>query len=70
MWDGHWSRDCYGPGGAKEYERPWKGNRGKGKKKKRKEKANNIEDSGEADLNNALNHVQLKEDIMTTDFCD
>ena len=41
----------------------------KGKRKKGKEKANNIEDSGEGDLNNETsNHVQLEEHIMTTDF--
>ena len=71
MRDGHWSRDCYGPGGVKEHKRPCKGNRGKGKRKKGKEKANNIEDGGEGDSNNkTLNHVQLDEHIMTTDFSD
>ena len=69
MWDGHWSCDCYGPGGAKEHECPCKSNQGKGKRKKGKEKANNIEDGGEGDLNNETsNHVQLEEHIMTTDF--
>ena len=69
MHDGHWSYDCYGPGGTKEHECPHNGNCGKGKKKKGKEKANNIEDGGEGDSNNGtLNHVQLQEHIMTTDF--
>ena len=71
MRDGHWSCDCYGPGGAKEHEHPCKGNWGKGKRKKGKEKANNIEDGGEGDSNNkTLNHVQFDEHIMTTDFSD
>ena len=71
MRDGHWLRDCYGPGGAKEHEHPRKGNWGKGKRKKGKEKANNIEDGGEGDSNNKTsNHVQFDEHLMTTDFSD
>ena len=71
MQNSHWSHDCYGPGGVKEHECSCKGNQGGKRKKTGKEKANNIEDGGEGNLNNETsNHVQLKEHLMTTNFPD